>query len=121
MPKMLTDHRNMRRYLDDEFLKLPEQLKAPLSRCTVREKSVWEIMCLAHVQLHWLHHHYLLERLEYAGRDEERHLEIARDMLDAVLALWSHRDRFPEHRDDVHWVVRVLLFALASLGDEDRK
>ena len=89
--------------IDKEFADFPDQLKTPLSKELLHSKDAWDIACIAQVQLRFIHHSFLLEQLDHPGRDEERHLQTARRLLEAVNLLWTERDRFVEHKDDVHW------------------
>ena len=93
----------VRERIDTEFDNFPNQLKNPLSKELIHSKDAWDIACIAQVQLRFIHHSFLLEQLDHPGRDEQRHLQTAQRLLEAVNLLWTERDRFVEHKDDVHW------------------
>ncbi|KAL9093705.1 MAG: hypothetical protein Q9159_000006 [Coniocarpon cinnabarinum] len=95
----------VRERIDAEFASFPDQLRTPLSKELIHSKEAADISCIAQVQLRFIHHSFLLEQLDHPARDEERHLHTARRLLEAVNLLWTERDRFVEHKDDVHWFI----------------
>lgn len=104
----------VREKIDSQFATFPDQLKTPLSKQLLHSKEAWDIACIAQIQLRHTHHSFLLEQLDHPGRDEERHLHYARKLLEAVNLLWTERDRFVEHKDDVHWFITNYGIASAS-------
>lgn len=105
-PEQLAERvRSVRDKIDREYSNFPVQLKEPLTREVMVKKDAWEIACVAQIQLQTKHHRFLLEQHNHENRDEHRHLAIARDILNLVNIIWSERDRFLEHTDDVHWFI----------------
>ena len=100
--------------IDREYGTFPDQLTSPLSKQLLHSKEAWDIACIAQIQLRFIHHSFLLEQLDHPGRDEERHLHYAQRLLQAVNLLWTERDRFVEHKDDVHWFITNYGIASAS-------
>ena len=103
--ELSTRIQTVREELDQLFETLPATLKQPISRELLSSKSAWDIAGIAQIQLRHIHHSFLLEQLDHPGRDEERHLHYARQLLESVNFLWTERDRFVEHKDDVHWFI----------------
>lgn len=109
-PKLARDQlasrvQEVRGRIDREFLDFPDQLREPLTRESMAKKNAWEIACVAQIQLQTMQHRFLLEQHNHEGRDETRHLQIAREILGVVNIIWTERDRFLEHTDDVHWFI----------------
>ena len=82
------------------FSTFPEKLRRPLTKENLASMAEWDALVMTHVQLHFVQHRFLLERFEYAGKDERLQLDAARELVNGCIVFWGERDRFPDHRDE---------------------
>ncbi|KAI9725303.1 MAG: hypothetical protein M1828_003318 [Chrysothrix sp. TS-e1954] len=95
----------------------PKVLQKSLTKDNLTCVPVTDAMPMAYLQMEWMQHRFLLERLNYAGKDQQLQLDAARDMLNGCVVVWQVRERFPEYRDDVHWFLTSYgIPAASSLG-----
>lgn len=95
---------DLRQRLHAAYSTFPIWLRTPLHKEDYLTKTGWEITGIVQVQLQNLHQHFLLARIQYE-KDEQLHLEAARQMLNITLMLFQHRERYTEHHDDLLWIV----------------
>jgi len=95
----------VRERLETSYAQLPLSLHESLEKPIFATRRNMEVLVIAHVQLAWLHHSFLLERIDSLERNEQRHLDAAKKMLTIVVMIWNERDRYVDHKDEVHWLI----------------